>query len=1423
MSKLENLGLSIFGSSGSSGIFKYAPLILKSDFSNRDVPLYLKSTPTGIGVPAYNNWDFSLVSNERINSNSSAHLEYRLTDFSSNRYDSYYSNRGEIPVSYTISHDWKANAIAASEDVLAVATKNWTSFEKYTEEREDNLIACYFSLMPYRFAGGGGGSYTVTYPLYEIQIYWQVGGLCSTTGGTLTVFYQYGEEVQSIDIIIPSSEPPPVEPEDFLTIYATSESVTWSFSGGGGWPQESFGCLEFTTLSTSTVDITVELPPTPPDPSWIGRNGVYIDPALLAPKLSKFLMPGVVDLFEDPDETWFKFSGNTLMLGSEAPDYSDIYIKIGFSELVGTDPNVLYGVSSDNRLYSFGGFIRFDDFVNGLLDRALINSKTSINNESEFLWYIILKDSGKYYSIGLSSYVTYDYSYKDSFPEDVWSLSYSRPESENPYPPKPSTEYYEPIDYRYVNTNGIEVIKVAGFPNCGKVDIYFPKWGAVDSLQNGSNVIWSQNHNLSPGDQIKFTEVLGSGNNLTGLKYALPIEEPEGNRRFSIYTDPACTIPANVSGVTTSSGIRWSAVGNNSWGYSYSLYSPLDKNGYGSSLQLRTFHENVFGDTLLSRALERPRDKPQSDFTGQRSWNNYYPFERFESQEGDVFDVINGNKFGSAVSIKPHKGGYILMVAEEGASESFDLISKHETETEEPRPKNKRVIPSYFPYGRVHFYKILASDKSIQYITTYSPGDNPWAAYEVVNRSERLMDYIRPWENASLSSLELYSYNNIANNYWKGARYLQWGLDYKYDPVAGANLPDQNAHENHYGFLDRLKYADFEIVDNDIFSTLANNVKNADFYNGLNINALKAQVRRVQFNLNAPDVKSSLIYPVEIPSFFIADQSVQKGEYEKFGYTLSLGDELFVGWASKSRTEENIFYYATSGNQIVLKDELKSVGVNGFGSYFVADDGALLTHKSSESGALIQTHLKDRRADQYYEVGALFPVSGAETLDFSGNYDFLNDCLVVRNANDYAGFTLNRSNGQFVNKFRRHSSKTGQDSILKISKGRQASFFDKGPDYDIGSYHTSLQIFNAGSFIDNYLLTLDSHFPEYLPLFIKTIEGSSSGVMPLHSIGHTKLSYNPVEIIDGNDPYGCIIDGNINDGILDGNSPDGFDPCLPNGNSLSLSLQAPIPYANSIDLFVRQIDLYSTGISLFHKSTSLEDSSLDLYMRNNIYVSGLDLFVGSELKLDMPLYLEHTIRDNDYLDGDLSLSLLNFHPNNPPFITTNPYIVDGNNFGDCPVDGNEESSILDGNSTDGFYPCGSPDNYGGLPLFLRSQQSGSSELDLPLYILSPGTGIASSISLTQWGENGSGLAFKGVDFSLNCSGYKGNPASGGMPLFIQRPMETMIPLVVYNQMGNGEIPLYISGAQVFSTGIYLSISGTHTPTGNLRFYMRGDL
>lgn len=1377
-SKNNLVPLTIIGASGYNSILSTRSLYMQSNLSSGELPLYLKQTPNRSGIlKAETNWDLSLNSNSHINHFSNGDIEYEQRDFSSNKYDSYYgNNRGQEAIKYTLSHDWSITDIAAEKDVMAVSTKGWTSFEKYTTDISDNdIFSTYISPVFYYPLPQ---PITQTITVYTFTIVWDSKTGCRiNTPGNIVVNYIYNGEYLTETQYVVDFDAGTIGP-----LQATSWPPIISWTGD---PSDE-PCIDPPNYTTSTVTTTTY--PDLPSDAIVLENS-YIRTSELSPKISRYIIPEVSNIFKDQNFNWMNINSPNF----EVPDYSDIYIRVVYDSAAINPIQTKYlqpvvTVGNEEKIYKFGGFLNIDNFYNGLYDNAILTSKPTLDDDYDELWYIVTKDDGTYCFVGLSSYTTWEYSLDFDFPFDQTNLI---------------TADHLIVGWKKPSFRSFEIIKVAGFPNCGKVDIYFPKVGVINTFASGTNEVTSSNHGLSTGDRIKITEALGSGNTMNGVRYVSTIDP----NKFALYYDSSLSYGAAIYNTTTASGVRWSAIDGNTWGYNLTLYSPMGKNGYSTTSQLRTSIEQPQGETPYERAVESSdTNKPQANLTGQRSWNNYYPYERFDSGDNIIFGVVNGNKFGADISLKKYGDNYILMVAEEGASESFQLVSSYATKITETVPQNKKVIPSFFPYGRIHFYTINPSARSIDYLTTYSPSDNPWVAYETINRQEKLLNQLSLYENKKLQISDINLYNTTTNNFWNGARFLQWSKNYIYNSDLDFNLPDQNGNQYDYGFVDRLKTADFEISNDTIYCSAISNVKNADFNNYLRLKNIDRYIKLIYFDIATPFVKSTDLINLNNSSYATVDVSIQKEEMDLFGNKLYAFDNRVVtGWASDYRQSEYIYNYIRNGNILTLSDTISSDGNRGFGNYLVTQGTILITNKyniydenenvTTNPLQSLEVYRYDRIANRYYYVSSLSPTinlnnsiysdinsdtyelttnlaydgtsdnSATYIINLDGKYDLKNDCLVMRDWNECVGFQFDYSSNTFKNKFHNFSTKSSQNSIIRLAEGKQSSLFDTSIEYDTGDYHQSLQIFDAVQIdensLNNYVIIMDTHYPNYVPLFMKTIEGYSSGNPILYTAGHA--------------PY---------------------------ATGAPLYMQPPMPLATGMSLFAKQIDIADTGLSLFHKSTSILETGVDLFIRNGFATGGFPLVFSSVEKMNFPLYISNIV-PTVLIDNDINL-----------------FIYSAYNVAQSPTPSsyNDYPDLINNPVV--------PNNYFVMPLFISTIQYDDNANGLNLYLDAPGFSSTGSISLYQNAGSANGLSgqtFKSPSLYTYGSGYKGNELNAGANLFIKCPITTQVPLFVYNTTSTGNIPLYVSGANVVTTGVSLYCSGVHYPNSTVTLMIDGDL
>lgn len=343
----------------------------------------------------------------------------------------------------------------------------------------------------------------------------------------------------------------------------------------------------------------------------------------------------------------------------------------------------------------------------------------------------------------------------------------------------------------------------------------------------------------------------------------------------------------------------------NVWNYHSTLYSPNGKNGY-SNLNPKIFQSyesdvlnneqaliyanitsqleymnmravvhtadssknNIYGGDssntdyhFYNHMNYSPPDRlyPQGYFNGARSWNNFYPYERLSDDSETAISVVNGNNFGQCVRLKKIKtidapdifqpDVYMLMISEPGALESFTIADSPANIQNSPNPTytkwNHKVVPTFFPYGRIHFYQITKNNNAlnIEYIRSCSHADkrgvvSSWLLTESYLKNQRIVDGTQRkiktdpdkrvgYSNDLLSNLsstnpivtpfpskeQAKDYNRESITLSKA--YFSWSKNFIYNSNVDAMLPDFNPDI----YPGRVEYAHIDYFG-----------KSADFY-----------------------------------------------------------------------------------------------------------------------------------------------------------------------------------------------------------------------------------------------------------------------------------------------------------------------------------------------------------------------------------------------------------------------------------------------------------------------------------------------------------------------------------------------------------------------------------------------------------------
>lgn len=1376
---------------------------MKADHSSGNMDLFLRSKPTGVALNHQTNWDFTLKSDVQLEYLANGDLEFSLNDYSTNSNDTYFKfNQGKLPIEYTLSFDWNINDVSAVDDIAAVSISNWSSTEKIILDtpvtREFSLCSIYTQKrLPSQKKVTW---YPVTYssvPLYSYDFTWVRSPSCSvTSGGTLTVFYDDDGETKSATGSVPSGTLFLSGTISFTTKSILSMDLTTSFTGAPTTFPYGASCSPSLTLTGTSTTLVQD--PIPAGAVQVGE--FYYFPTTYEvsnQKISRLIL-------KSPQYILDKYPGDGTYI-PDAPtneylDYSDIFFDIKYSvNATATGIKIPTDVTADTatKTYKFGGYVRQDEFFD---NPDIFNGSYYVKDDEELKWYILLANNNKIFGVSFSSYI--DWTPGSSLfatPRDYFGASINDLSDQ-------LTSYDESvhqiIDQRLIMVDDIKMYKIVNFPNCGKVDLYTRSAGLVESIS--TDTITSHSHGLIDGDRIKMTSTLSSTSatqtNLLGTFYVVNAEL--NTFKVSYYEGGS---PVTITNLKTVDGVIWTKVnGPGNWEYVYSIYSPCGKNGYstqplqliqktetvenaGDSIYTRGVEYTASVDTYVSQAQKNYSENeyryPQGYFDGRASWNNFYPFQRFETDDPTVYGVVNGNKFGESISLKKYSDTeYILMITEPGAIESFQITHYLPIE-------NKRVIPSYLPYGRIHFYKLtktkLKNALTIEYLKTVSKDDNPWATYEAGNFNyKKTADF--NYENLFIPEKTIIGGLNLStNNYWLGGRYVSWIKEYKYNQTYNTYLPDVINNPYEFSYLDWFgKSADFDIENDTIYCISSTNVKSANFANNTRMNNVDTLCNYFTYDLSTDTVSSisNIITQYDLP---ILEPEKQYQEYLKFGNTVVVnGSKIFFGWPSYERGVENLFYYSRSGSTYTLKQTITNSGNTGFGEYIVAKDDFLLTNKldyyddqnnlTTNPLNYIQVYRYYDNTDVYSYKSRLSPTIDTSNIVYSeidssqyeltknlsydntytnsatyimslkNKYDIQNELLILRDLNELVCFQYDSSTKSFKGRSHQLVKNDGvilntDTSAVRAFPSYAASTFDTTTDYDIGQFSSSIQIIDASMFITNsevlYGMSMDIQKPEYLPMFVKNVEGYGSGGLIVNTIGQDSSA-------SGINAFLKVLEQST--------------------TGVNLYLQPPYPYSGNVDLFL--------------SPKAQAGNAVNLVLANKVAESGITL---------------HTYYDPRY-SGGFFLTFYN------PIITyedsavTNLYI---------------ESSYT-----------GVPNGSSIMPLNIQTFTYDDYADGLFLGISQDNPQSSGALGLITYSENGGSGVSNNINLFVNSEVFTG---SGSMPLFIDRAIGDALNLIVYNKSSGSGINLYTSGITVAGGAIGLVASGTHTPTSLMNLFTKG--
>lgn len=1443
MNKTKGLNLNILGTNG-SGQFGVIPLRVQAD--------------NGTYLPHETSWNSTISDNILINVTQSNNVSINFRDYSSNYYDYFYSlNRGQNYMSYNLDSSWYVDMVDSLDDIAVVGTREWTSTEKFSQTPNTyadpaTLPKSFFmgkyyftpnlidkSLVSYQFTcgslyvdssnggviiafPGAGVGVTVNYPIPQGQslVTINLGCWLPSQAPTIAGFYGYGAFGPTNPQIItqPSvgcgecSIYDKVEAGTFDNIQtiATNKYINGTYAG---YDKNKY---YFSACSTSGSNTYV----TP-----ICITNSYVDTIHNQP--FRFLKVDYQDTYTPIVE--------------EILDFSDIFLEVTYQpDITGIVSSVQYaGIPSGQHVisYKFGGFYEDTDFVNKYVktyDKIPEENKNKLFDEDGYTYFFVRKKAYDIvwsqtqppqiaeffnYDMYLSSYIIpTGQSNNIDFTSLYGNITYGR----NKY--NVSAAAIIPYDSAYISPaetgirNGIlstKSIKYVNFPNCGKVDIYTKKTGSITAVTN--NTITSSGHGLITGDQIKITCGLGSSSGISdinGFRYISGVNTDS----FKVYFDSNLQTPANISGLKTVSGVSWVATSPTNWNYKHTVYSPNGKNGYGYYPSLRTVSETgVNGKDMFARAIETSSQesgitRPQFYLDGKVSWNNFYPFNRIGTDQSTSEAVVNGNKFGSDCRIKKLSDNqYLLIVGEPGAETSFKIFDDYIVQQQLnknpqlnlPTPINKYVIPPYLPYGRVHFYKITKEPYSIEYLTSTSAPNNPWAAYESANLQYKRSGYTTTNYTIDLPTVKNI-YNNTSNNYWLGARYYSWNKNYLYNPTYGLNLPDQNSYPNEFGFVDSFgKSVDMEIVGYSGYCAATTTVKSAGFTTASRLTNLDAVFNTFTYNTTG-NVCANFTGIVSQTPYISASEQSQIDELSQYGNNICVNNgTIAVGWPAESRGQEYIYLYNRSGITYTLKQTLTSPGNNEFGNYFVINNDYLVTNAKSkvdDSGnttiplSYLNVFKSDYRTGNYNYIQRISPTvdlgkstydglsseyyvdtsnlsydntsdsSVTLTVDLYGKYDLYNNSLLLRDYNEYAYFVFDGDSRKF--KCKTHSKISDNNlltsfAIVKLAPGTSST---ANPNSH-GGFTQSLNVLEGSEYsIYSRILSTEYQKLNFLPLTVKTIDG----------------------ITENSGLYFRVRGAAI------------YDP-RPTG--INLYTQGPIPVNTGITLVAKQPDVYASGMNLFMKEYDISDSSINLMIRNQKADKSLTLIVNPRFNNYFPI----TIKTFTNFKMDENGQIV--ETDETPIILTTQ-----DNF--------ESLSLF----MDNHY-TGVPNSSGNFNLYLKTRPYDDYGQAANLTINYPFPESSGSLNLVM--NNFSGSSFTQMPlFVYGPDIYSGTEFTGILNLFIHRIIEAAMPLTVYNTYSSGGLDTFVRGAYLSTSGINLYTSGEVYPTefnNNQTLYVRGTV
>jgi hypothetical protein len=955
------------------------------------------------------------------------------------------------------------------------------------------------------------------------------------------------------------------------------------------------------------------------------------------------------------------------------------------------------------------------------------------------------------------------------------------------------------------------------------VDLYSKNTGLIAGIN--SNQIGSFSHGLNTGDRLKIVGVLSDTlqTNLNGTFYVGVLTKDV----FNIYTDQNLLNIVTPANFKTFAGASWAAIDGKIWKYNTTLYSPMGKNGYSCDVpRLVAYNENlksgIYERTIyiddskigkydpLGNYWPDNQKYPQGFFNGIRSFNNFYPYKRYSDDSKFILSIVNGNRFGDTVKIKQlDSTNYILMITEPGASESFEAVDVG-------KKNNKKVLPTYLPYGRIHFYKITKSQSAytINYLSSVNKDTNPWADLETAILSYRKLNPDLNYSNTKnidIAGTDVqYLFPKGSNsNYWYGARFSSWTKDTLYNLGYNYEMPNNVSNPTEYPYIDYLgKSADFTIdkTANVIHCVASTNVKNNDFTNLVDsrINYPDPTLQAFTFSLSTNTITENGFTTIPVSSVSSTTSYFdQQNEFINFGECVRLTDaqKLYFGWPGTTRGYDNIYYYQKSGNNYGLQQIITGVASQGLGRYLSVNDDYMVANQRSyyDDNNNLTTNPLDylvaykhySNTNKYFLVSRLSPTidtsnpqykdinldeyeittnlsydntsdnSATYIMDLTGKFELHNDELFVRDWYEISRFRFDSDTETFHNDFHKLAYSSGvllntANTILKVKESNAPATFDSTNTIDDGHFAKSLEIVDGSQYFNgtysNYLSTFDVQDLNYVPLFLQTSIPKSKA-QNLFTHGLNYSSGNTTMFVK-----------------------------VPELSSGLMTLHVELPVKRE------SVDLIAKGHIRF-------DSNINLTMWQNTWNSGL------------PLHTYYDPRFSGYMP--LSVAL--------------PVVV--GRSGETDQFGNPVTNIIYDNVIQLYlesHHTGIPNGSSNMPIYLKTIEyddyaaSMNLGMNVDLIQATSSSGNMSAYIMSSGVPSG----YATVPLSISGQAYKSDTY---MPLFIDRPIIGIVPLIVYSTVSATGLPLYISGGILKDGNINLAMgSGYGIINKNVTIFSRGS-